>query len=334
MPMSRVSLLLIPAALLSACGAPQSVLEPSGPQASIIADLGWFVMWLGIGVAVVVGALVLIAALKERGTLAEHAPYDQGGGKLWILIGGFAAPAIVLGIVFVMTLDTLDRFPLGAADADGPRIHVTGHQWWWHATYEGGDGQGFSTANEIHIPVGRTVDITLTSADVIHSFWVPKLAGKADLIPGHVNRIRLRADEPGTYRGECAEYCGVQHAHMAFHVVAQPVDEYEAWVASQREEAAVTGDLAARGRELFRTHACSLCHAIRGVSPGGGVAPDLTHLASREWLAAGTLRNTRANLAAWVVDAPSIKPGTQMPEMKVFSGEELQALLAFLEGLE
>lgn len=324
------------ALLLGACDGPQAVMDPVSPAARTLADLGWLVMWMGIGVGVVVAILVLVAALKRRGTLEEHLPHDASGGKSWILIGGFAAPAIILGVVFVSTLRTLDLFPLGDIAADTETIEVIGHQWWWEVRYlgQGLEDQAFTTANEIHIPVGRTVELRVTSQDVIHAFWAPKLHGKVDLIPGRINRIRLHAEEAGFYRGECAEYCGVQHAHMVFHVVAQPAEEYEAWKDEQRAEADVRGPLATQGREIFEQNACGLCHQIRGISPGGAVAPDLTHVASRQYIAAGTLRNTRGNLAAWVVDAPSLKPGTQMPEMKEFTGEELQALLAFLESLE
>ena len=323
------------ALLATGCESELSVFGASGTAAEALAAEGWFVLLLGSAVVVVVVVLILIAVLRRRGSLDEHAPHDASGGKGWILIGGFAAPSLILGVVFVSTLTTMDAFPLGEQEAP-VSIRVVGHQWWWEAFYDGEEGsQRFSTANEIHIPTGQVVDIALESADVIHSFWAPRLHGKVDLIPGRVNHIRIRAEEPGVYEGECAEFCGVQHAHMKFQVVAEPPEEYEAWLAHQRSSAAEPSTEAERrGRELFRARACAFCHTIRGASPGGSVAPDLTHIASRNRIAAGMLQNTRANLTAWVVDAPAIKPGTQMPAMPHFTGEELGDLIAYLQSLE
>jgi cytochrome c oxidase subunit 2 len=321
------------ALLAAGCGTPQSVMEPAGPAARTLAGLGHGVLVLASVISGAVIAIVVAGALKSRGSLAEHAPPGASGGKAWI-VAGFAGTALVLGAVFLVSLSVMGRFPM--AMHGGERIRVVGHQWWWEVQYlDGGPAGRVPTANEIHIPVGVPVDIALESRDVIHSFWVPRLHGKVDLIPGTVNRIRIRADRAGVYPGQCAEYCGVQHAHMALLVVVEPRPEFEAWLARQRAPASPpSSQEERRGRQLFETHACSFCHTVRGTEAAGSVAPDLTHLASRLTLAAGMLPNTRANLSAWVVNAPSLKPGTQMPAMTQFTGEELRALVGYLESLK
>jgi cytochrome c oxidase subunit 2 len=214
-------------------------------------------------------------------------------------------------------------------------IEVTARQWWWEATYEDGTpSQQFTTANEIHIPVGVPVAVRGTSADVIHSFWVPNLHGKVDLIPGRQNTRWIQADAPGTFRGQCAEFCGLQHARMALLVVAEPMDSFEAWRRAQRAPARPPADeQASHGRAVFESLTCPMCHSIRGTSAGGRVAPDLTHLKSRRTLAAGTLPNTRGHLAGWILDPQSVKPGNHMPASGLAS-DELQALLAYLDTLQ
>ena len=191
----------------------------------------------------------------------------------------------------------------------------------------------FDTANELHIPVGRPVVVKLQSPDVIHSLWVPNLAGKKDLIPGRTTALRLRADQPGIYRGQCAEFCGFQHAKMALLVIAEHPEEYERWAQSQRESARMPeSDLAKRGQRVFLTAPCVMCHAIQGTPANGKTGPDLTHVASRRTLAAATVPNTRGYLAGWIVDPQHIKPGTNMPAITL-APDDLQALLAYLESL-
>jgi cytochrome c oxidase subunit 2 len=314
-------------------------------------------MVVGGAVFVVVTVLVVVAALRRRGTLVEHAPTNAGGGTGWLQIGGLMVPVIILTGVFVATLQALGKFPLegpatgshqasmavrpasmapaGIVDSVGPEIQVTAEQWWWNIRYRfPGSNQAFATANEIHVPVGRPVRFAISSNDVIHSFWIPQLHPKIDAIPGRTNIITLLAGEAGTYRGECAEYCGAQHAHMAFTVVAETRDKYEAWLRQMAQPAATPADSSAvLGQRLFMRQACSFCHTIRGTDARGIVAPDLTHLASRETIAAGLLPNNRGNLQGWVVNAPSLKPGTRMPPMNRFNGAELNALVSYLEGL-
>lgn len=327
--------MIVPPVLLAGCGPFSSLTDPAGAQSRWLADLGWSL--IGLMSIIIISMFVLIAwgALRRRGRLEEHLPIDVDGGKRWILYGGVALPVVVLTILFGVTLVTLQALPGEAEEAPGLRLRVTAHQWWWEVDYLYDDlSLRFSTANELHIPVGVPVEIELQSRDVIHSFWVPQLHGKLDAIPGHTNRVVLRAEAPGTYRGQCAEYCGAQHAHMRFLVVAQPPAAFREWAAHQRQPAPEpsTEELLA-GREAFETHACAMCHRIRGTRARGSVAPDLTHFASRDTIA-GVLPNTRARLQAWIINAQAFKPGAKMPTLEQFDGETLNALAAYLESLE
>jgi cytochrome c oxidase subunit II len=334
-------LALTPAvALLTGCGHPFSMMSPGGPAATNISHLGWFVFLLFSAIALIMWALILWVSLRRRGSLNEHAPVDVGGGQSWILIGGFAIPFVILAAVFVIGLDSMSAFPLGGPEhgAHGispADIRMTGHQWWWEVEYiKGGVAQHVMTADEIHIPVGRPVDIDLASSDVIHSFFVPTLHGKVDLIPGLTNRIRIEADQPGTYRGRCAEFCGAQHAHMEFLVIADLPASYEAWLARQAlDSAQPVTDQERHGQQLFLTKACSLCHTIRGTLAQGRVGPDLTHIGSRLGLAANTLPNSTGNLEAWVTHAQALKPEAVMPDVTEFNGGELRDLVAYLQQL-
>jgi cytochrome c oxidase subunit 2 len=216
------------------------------------------------------------------------------------------------------------------------RIDVTGHQWWWEVEYpDNADPQNIvTTANEIHVPVGRPVLIKMSSDDVIHSFWAPNLDGKKDLIPGHETRTWFRADTAGVYRGQCAEFCGHQHAKMAFFIVAEPKLEFEHWLEGQKGQASKPTDtLAQAGERVFLSGTCAMCHAIAGTGAGSKVGPDLTHLASRRTIAAGTLPNNTGNLAGWILDPQSIKPGAKMPPNQL-DPQSLQALLAYLGTLK
>jgi len=323
-----------------------SVLSARGAGTETIAGLGIFLIVAGAIVFTVVSVLVMWAALRRRGTLVEHAPINAGGGIRWIQIGGLIVPVIILTVVFVATLQALGKFPIhstGASSAsvlpamgpDSAEIQVTAQQWWWDVRYRvSGSSQSFTTANEIHVPVGETVRISVGSADVIHSFWIPQLHPKIDAIPGRTNTLVIQATAEGRYRGECAEYCGAQHAHMAFVVVAERAEKYRAWLSRMGQPAGAPADSsAALGQRLFMHQSCSFCHTVRGTEARGTVAPDLTHLASRETIAAGLLPNNRGNLQGWVVNAPSLKPGTIMPAMNRFTGRELNALVNFLESL-
>ncbi|HVW85936.1 MAG TPA: cytochrome c oxidase subunit II [Bryobacteraceae bacterium] len=333
-PLALISLPLL-AVLQAGCNQ-QSSLSPGGPAARELSRMNWFILILFIVIAVVMWILIALVASRPRGSLREHAPVDAGGGHEWVWIGGFAIPAAILAVVFVVGLRGMSKFPLHDGMAHTPaEIRITGHQWWWDVQYLNSNvSLEANTANEIHIPAGRAVDIDLASNDVIHSFWVPSLHGKVDLIPGQFNRIRIQADQPGVYRGQCAEYCGEQHAHMILLVVAQSPDEYERWLGHQRELAIdPADDQQRRGQTLFTTRACGLCHTISGTLAQGRVGPNLSHLASRQAIAANMLPNNTANLSAWVVHARSLKPGVVMPNMTQFDGNELRALVAYLQHL-
>jgi cytochrome c oxidase subunit 2 len=340
-PMTRVlaARSALAAALLcgaTGCAESPSMFRTAGPAAEQIARLGWLFTIVAVVVTVIVTA-VLFAALYRRRPDRTNGVEPSGnprGPVRWIIIGGVVLPAIILVVCFVFTLITQ------AAIASPPRptvaaVQVTAHRWWWEVRYPGmGADQTVVTANEIHVPVGRAVRVDLVSNDVIHSFWVPELAGKTDVIPGQDNAMWLQANRPGTYRGECAEYCGLQHAHMDFVVVADAPTDFAAWLARQRATAvAPTAAAAAAGLAVFHRAACAACHAIRGTDMLGRVGPDLTHLASRQTIAAGTLLNNRGNLAGWVANAQSLKPGSGMPNVPL-PGRDLQALVAYLETLK
>jgi cytochrome c oxidase subunit 2 len=335
----RRLVLLSPMFLLPlGCERVQSTLYPAGPAAHRIATVSWFMIILFLAVIAIMWTLIAIAVTKGKGTLEEHAPVEIGGGHGWVALGGLIIPGLILFMLFVIGLRLLASFPIHShGDANlRPEILITGHQWWWEVQYLNDDASKQAiTANEIHIPAGRPVTIELKSADVIHSFWVPALHGKVDLIPGHPNFVRVEAAQPGVYHGTCAEYCGAQHAHMRLLVIAQPADEYKAWLEGQRKPAQEpTSPEAQMGEQVFLTGPCSLCHSIRGTIAGGRVAPDLTHIASREYIAANSYRNNNANLEAWVTHAQSMKPEAQMPNLPDFDGQHLRALVAYLRQLQ
>lgn len=325
--------------LLAGCEDAQSTFNAQGPAAHRIAHLSWTMTITFLVATVVMWALIGWAATTRRGTLNEHEPIDAGGGQQWITFGGLLFPLVSLCIIFVLGLKLLASFPLHEPMnqvAITPDIQIIGHQWWWEVHYLNPEPDlRFTTANEIHIPANRPVTIALESADVIHSFWVPALHGKVDMIPGHENYIRIEASHPGNYVGQCGEFCGVQHAHMRILVVAQSPDEYAAWEQQQLKPAAdpTTPDAQA-GKEIFESGACSMCHTVRGTLAGGHVAPDLTHIASRQLIAANSFPNNTAYLEAWITHAQSLKPGAQMPDLTQFSGVQLRQLVAYLQQLK
>jgi cytochrome c oxidase subunit 2 len=328
---------VVAAAACAACGGPQNMLAPAGPAARRLADVGWFVLITFSVISIVRWILILLLVLRRRGTLADHAPWNAGGGMRWITVGGITIPVIVLGVMFVVTLKTMAAFPMGDDEmhAPPPLLRVVGHQWWWELQYlVGGETQRVITANEIHIPAGRPVDLELVTNDVIHSFWVPELHGKVDLIPGKVNRLRVQADRPQTFRGECAEFCGPQHANMILVVQADAPADFARWLSRERSDAvSPPTPQAAHGQQLVMANACVLCHTIRGTGAHGLVGPDLTHVASRRRIAGNELANNTANLAAWVTHAQALKPNAKMPNLSVFTGSELQDVVAYLQTL-
>lgn len=321
---------------LSGCGHPQSALSPGGPAADSIGHLMWFILILFLAITAIMWSLIVWISVRRSGSLERHEPFDSGGGQGWIHIGGFIIPFVVLIVVFVLGLNLMSAFPLHGHAGIPPDIRITGHQWWWEVEYLTGPDQAhFLTANELHVPVGKAVDIDLGSDDVIHSFFVPTLHGKVDLIPGQLNRIRIQASREGVYRGQCAEYCGAQHAHMALLVVADLPAKYEAWLAAQLMPAQEPAtDQAMHGHDLFMKRACVACHTIRGTPAGGRIGPDLTHIGSRLGIAANSYTNNPANLEAWVTHAQSLKPEVVMPDLTEFSGKEARDLVAYLQQLQ
>ena len=323
--------------LASACSdAPLNYMISHGPVASSEARLGWWLVIVSGVVVAIVALLVVIGGLRRPAARDASGLERTAGhsGLLWIYLGGLIIPAVILVISFALTLGTLHATARPGRDPVAT-IQVVGHRWWWEVRYLDPDPtKRIETANEIHVPVGQPVRLQLTSADVIHSFWVPQLAGKTDVIPGQTNVAWLEADSAGVYRGACTEYCGLQHANMALIVVAEPPTVFSAWQAGQRASAAAPSNPdAAAGLAVFQKSACATCHAIRGSDALGRVGPDLTHLASRLTLAAGTLENTRGNLAGWIGNSQAIKPGNDMPVMTI-APADLQALLAYLETLK
>jgi cytochrome c oxidase subunit 2 len=305
-----------------------SALEAAGAQAARLLPLWSFMLWASCIVFVLVMAAFLWALFHRR---PVSPPDDR---KLARIIAG-AGAATVLTLFIYLAVD----LRVGRATTTVPRpalvIKLTGHQWWWDVEYQDSVLQHrVHTANEFHIPVGEPVLIQLEAADVIHSFWVPSLAGKKDLIPGHPNTMWLVADRAGTYRAQCAEFCGHQHAKMAMLVIAEPRDRFNQWYERQLAPAAEPRDSAGEaGRQVFMGSSCPMCHTIQGTLAASRVGPPLTHLASRHTIAAGTLPNTRGNLGAWILDPQAVKPGASMPP-SALSGRALTALLAYLESLE
>ena len=314
--------------------AQQSMIDPAGPKARNVYEFWIFLFSVAGAVFAVVLVALLFALFRRRRTAEPESPRVHRDVTRWVV----AAAGVTFGIIIVFLV--VD-FRLGRATAtpDGAKpltIQVIGHQWWWEVQYP--DSVDVSnwivTANEIHIPVGRPVILRMTSHDVIHSFWVPNLAGKKDLIPGKMTETLIEADSAGIYRGQCAEFCGLEHAKMAMEVVAQSPAEFARWEARTRAPARIPADsLQEAGRLVFVAGSCSNCHAIGGTPASGRIGPDLTHLASRRTIAAGSLPNTRGNLAGWILDPQQIKPGTVMPSNSL-DPDQLQSLLAYLEGLK
>lgn len=306
-------------------------LDPEGPAAESMADLWWLMLTLGVAVFVVF-AVVLALGLFRRRPPETPEPGAEAPSRFgaWMIGAGVAVPLVVIAVVFAATVQTMRAVPT-TAPADALVIDVVGHQWWWEVHYPEED---VTTANEMHIPVGRPVALRLTSADVIHSFWVPALAGKLDMLPDKVNTLVLEADEPGEHVGRCAEFCGLQHTLMGLVVVAEPRQQFDSWVAARRQPAVQPTEAAAgRGQDVFLgSGGCASCHAVRGTAAAGSVGPDLTHFASRPTLGAAPVPNTPENRAEWVADPHAVKRGVAMPAAHL-SSEELEAVLAYLGAL-
>jgi cytochrome c oxidase subunit II len=320
-------------------GAEHRVLDATGVQAAHIVDLWHLVLTLCTIVFVAIVATMLYGVWRRPRasdatppdlTMVNSAePLARRRVTLAVAISTVLLLALVAASVF--TDRALARMPLKGA----LNIEVVGHQWWWTVKYRDGDpSQAFETANEIHVPVGRPVILELKADDVIHSLWVPNLAGKKDLIPGRTALLQFRADRPGVYRGQCAEFCGYQHAQMAIFIIAEPQDQFDLWRAAQRLPAPPpAGAQAARGKSLVESTACAMCHTVQGTQAQGRHAPDLTHVAGRQTLAAGALPNTPQSLASWIADPQKVKPGANMPTIPM-SAPDLQSIVTYLETLK
>jgi cytochrome c oxidase subunit II len=316
----------------------QSVLEPHGVQAGEIHGLWRLTLLICTLVFAAVLAAFLYAIWRAPHSRVQLAPdvssldHDEPRLGRPVVIG--VAVSVVLLVVLIVADFLTDRRLMRLPLEDAVRIEVTGHMWWWGARYLDDDpSRIFTTANEVHVPAGKPVILKLGSADVIHSFWAPSLHGKKDLIPGRTALLQFRADKPGVYRGQCAEFCGFEHALMAFTIVADPPAQYEAWAARQRSPAPTPAtDLQKAGLAVFMRSTCAMCHTVNGTDAGATLGPDLTHVASRAMLASGTLPNTPQHLAAWILDPQRFKKGTSMPPTPL-SPNDMAALMAYLETL-
>jgi cytochrome c oxidase subunit II len=321
--MSRlVPLLLL---VLLGCGNASGVINPRGPIAAHINELWWILLIVAVLVCAPVLGLLFYALFHAR--TPGTRPHQDLERRL-VVGGGLVMPLIVLSAVFVMTIRS--TVELSRNPETDLTIQVLGHQWWWEITYP---ELGVVTANEVYIPTGRNVRVELNTADVIHSFWVPELSGKVDLIPNHTTELWLNADASGAHLGFCAEFCGLQHALMKFQVIAVTPQDFDAWAVAQKSDAATPVEtLAQRGMQVFLSNECGTCHNLRGTEAQGGKGPDLTHFASRRTIAAGTLKNTPDELERWIREPEKIKRGTTMPPTPM-SDQDMQALLAYMETL-
>jgi len=298
-----------------------SPFNAASPQALAIKSLFLFILWLGLGVFVIVAGLVLIAAIRFRARAGGPPVSQEEGRPKWEIVWTGAA-ALLLVVILIPTIGVM-RTADPAPSARAPDLVVIGHQWWWEIRYP---EAGVVTANEVHIPTGRPLLVRLASADVIHDFWVPQLARKEDLTPGHPTAIWLEADAPGTYLGACVEFCGVQHAWMRITVIAQAPDAFDGWLRARRQPAAApTAPDAVAGMTLYRALTCDSCHAS-----GVAVGPELAHVATRATLAGGRVANTPQTLARWIADPNALKPGTLMPNFHLTT-DQVRELVAYLE---
>jgi cytochrome c oxidase subunit II len=338
--MRRVPTALL-CSLLPGCAWRQGALQPKGPKAFEIIELGALFFW----VSLVVLSLVVLAAVWAFARGAERAgagnerleptlPNPEVEQRLTRAVAASTIVSLLLLAVLLVASIATGRNLAELAPPKPLRVKVTAHQWWWKIEYPGNAPEDQAvTANELHVPAGMPVELELSSADVIHSFWIPNLDGKHDLIPNHTIKTMLQADQPGAYAGRCAEFCGYQHAHMDLLLVAEPPSEFQAWLASQRQPAAEPQAPAEiRGREVVEHGPCALCHTVAGTKALGGVGPDLSHFASRRTLGAGAAAREREALKSWIANPAELKPGSQMPAINL-PPDDLVAVVDYLESL-
>lgn len=321
------------AVVVAGCGGPfpQSTLAPRSDFGAAVDTLFTTIFWWAVVVFVIVEGLLLFVIIRYRRREGAGGPRPLHGHTA-LEIGWTLAPALILVFIAVPTMRTIFA-TAGHAPAGALRVEVVGHQWWWEYRYP---DLGIVTANELHLPLGTPVQLELTSADVIHSFWAPRLGGKRDLTPGRTTRIAFTADSAGEFSGQCAEFCGASHANMRLRVFVQPDSAFRVWVARQQGEpaAAPRGSLAERGRQEFARTACIACHTIEGLPQARGTAgPNLTHVGSRTTIAGALFPNTTDYLRRWIVDAPSLKPGSLMPKLTL-TDDDLTVIVAYLQSLQ
>ena len=323
--------LVIGLAVLQGCGGeyPQSALHPTSDFAHRLDGLFMQVVWWALGVWVVVWAALFYTTFRYRERPGAGRPQEIHGHVL-LEIGWTLAPALILVAIAIPTIRTIFVVDRPPTDPDALTLEVIGRQWWWEFRYP---ELGIVTGNEAHIPVGRTIDVRLRSADVVHSFWVPRLGGKRDLVPGQENQIWFTADSVGVFWGQCAEYCGTAHALMGFRIIVDDAPTFERWAAEQRADAAIPAAAEARaGQAVFMSNACVSCHTISGTAAQGRFGPDLTHFGSRLTIGAGILDNTPENLARWIGSTQHVKPGNLMPEVRL-TDQQVRQLAAYLSNL-
>ncbi len=308
-----------------------SPLDPKSPAAHHIATLWWWMLVVAAIVFLGAVAMLAIGALRRDTPGLPFLGENEKANTALVLVFGIAIPIVILVALFVVSdLVLMPETDAPAAGSTAMTVTVIGHQWFWEARYEGDEAE---TANEIHIPARTPIELVVRSVDVIHSFWVPELNRKIDMIPGQANKIELYAESPGVYRGQCAEFCGLQHAHMAFRVYAEPPAKFRRWLAHLETPAAEpSGAEARQGKQYFMENACAGCHTIAGTAAAGTVGPVLTHVASRQTLAADTIPNTPEYLYRWIQNPQSIKPGDKMPGLGL-GRKKYEAIVAYLTGL-
>jgi len=333
--MTRPSRAIALAALLAGCAGPQSVFAPAGDEAGRLLSLMTLMLWV-CGVTYLLVLAFLAAALWRNRRLLEGvspdaAPVDRGlkaGLVGWTVLITLAVSFLAVASFFA------DRGLAARRSADALHIRVTGQQWWWRIEYRAPSGGWIETANELHLPRNRPAQVQLGAADVIHSFWIPNLSGKVDMIPGRTNQLYLTPRQAGWFRGQCAEFCGLQHAQMALDVKVEEPAAFEAWLARQAQSAGpAQDDTGRRGQQLFATGVCGQCHSVRGSQATGRAAPDLTHVADRRFLAAGALPHTTGALMGWIAQPQAAKPGAQMPPSGLSPADTL-AVVSYLGGLK
>jgi cytochrome c oxidase subunit 2 len=327
--------------LFASCGGRQSALDAAGVQAERLQDLWWMFFYVTAAVYVLVMAVLLTAVFRNKKvterTAPDVSPDEARENRIGYVVKGCVAVTIVTLFVLMVTsfrtgraLNSLAETPPAVA------IKITGHQWWWEVEYqnEADPSQNVLTANEIHVPVGQPVKLMLQSNDVIHSIWLPNFHGKKDLIPNYPTTFYFSADKPGVYWGQCAEFCGYQHAKMRFTVVAESPEDFKSWyTAQQQAPSPPADDMQKRGQQIFVSSVCAQCHTVQGTPAGGRVGPNLTHIAARPYIAAGSLQNTGDHLKQWITDPQAIKPGIRMP-MNQYTDDDMQALVTYLESLK